>query len=203
VAAGEAPQGPEPLARSMLVNGDFTKPLTVGWTVWTDQGGDGGNVNGTAERVDEGDRWAVRFVRIGSEPLPGRGNHAEVGIRQTINEDLSDLASSLTLQAEIKLINQSLSGGGYLSSEYPLILRVIYEDVYGSRAEWLHGFYYQNRESNPTRNGELVPRNVWYPYVSPNLKELNPPPAKIILVDIFGSGWDFESLVSRVRLVVE
>jgi hypothetical protein len=199
----QPPASPVPSARPLLVNGDFAQPLDKGWTIWTDQGGDAGSVNGTAERVDEGDREAVRLRRVGSEPLPGRGNHGEVGIRQIINKELPDLASSLTLQAEVKLVNQSLSGGGYLSSEYPLILRLIYEDVYGSRAEWLHGFYYQNRDGNPTRNGQLIPRNVWFPYTSPNLKELNPPPAKIIHLDIYASGWDYDSLVSRVRLVVE
>jgi hypothetical protein len=203
VARDQPPNGPVPSARPLLVNGDFAEPLDQGWTIWTDQGGDAGTVDGTAERVDEGDREAVRLFRVGSEPLPGRGNHGEVGIRQTINKELPDLASSLTLQAEVKLVNQSLSGGGYLSSEYPLILRLIYEDVYGSRTEWLHGFYYQNRDGNPTRNGQLVPQNVWFPYTSPNLKELNPPPAKIIYLDIYASGWDYESLVSRVRLVVE
>ena len=84
-----------------------------------------------------------------------------------------------------------------------MILRLIYEDAYGSRAEWYRGFYYQNAAGNPTLNGQLIPRNIWFPYRSPNLLELNPPPKRILALDIYASGWDYESLVSRVRLVIE
>lgn len=203
VLLGEEPGEPVAAARPLIVNGDFTAPLEDGWRVWKDQGGDGGEVDGIVERTDEGDRQAVRFYRIGSESLPGRGNYAATGIRQEVNRELPALASSLVLQAEVKLVHQSLSGGGLYSFEYPLILRLTYEDVYRSRAEWFHGFYYQNVFNNPTLNGQLIPRNVWFPFESENLLELNPPPVRIIALDIYAAGWDYESLVSRVRLVVE
>ncbi len=203
VPLGQGPEDPVAAARPLIVNGDFTAPLEDGWGVWKDQGGDGGELDGIVQQVDEGDRYAVRFFRTGSESAPGRGNFAATGIRQEINRELPALASSLILQAEVKLINQSLSGGGQYSFEYPLILRLTYEDAYGSKAEWFHGFYYQNYTNNPTLNGQPIPRDIWFPFSSGNLLELNPPPFRIIALDIYAAGWDYESLVSRVRLVVE
>jgi hypothetical protein len=97
-----------------------------------------------------------------------------------------------------------LSGGGVLSSEYPLILRMKYRDVYGSEAEWVHGFYIQNATNNPTNNGEQIPPDLWVPFEAGNLFEtLDPKPFFITSLQIYASGWDYDSSVSGVRLVVE
>lgn len=199
VAIGLAPSSPVPAARDLIADGDFTEPLGKTWEVHKSQGGDGGEVDGEASISISGDRMAVRFSRSGAE-----GNNAEVGIIQRIDKDLPTLAQSLVLHAEVRLIFQNLSGGGYQSTEYPIILRLNYEDEYGSEAHWYHGFYYQNRDNNPTMNGEQVPLNVWVPYESENLLEtLQPRPFRITSLQIYASGWDYDSLVSRVRLIVE
>jgi hypothetical protein len=199
VTIGHAPSSPVPAARDLVTDGDFTEPLGKTWEVYKSQGGDGGEVDGEAFISISGDRMAVQFSRSGAG-----GNNAEVGIIQEIGKDLPTLAQSLVLHAELGLIFQSLSGGGYQSSEYPLILRLNYEDEYGSEAHWYHGFYYQNREDNPTMNGELVPLNVWVPYESENLLEtLQPRPVRITSLQIYASGWDYDSRISRVRLIVE
>jgi hypothetical protein len=97
-----------------------------------------------------------------------------------------------------------LSGGGVVSSEDPLIRRLKYRDVYGSEAEWVHGFYYQNTANNPTNNGELVLSNVWLPYESGNLLEtLDPRPFFITSIQVYASGWDYDSFVTGIRLIVE
>jgi len=199
VAIGLPPPPPVPAARDLIADGDFTEPLEKNWEIYKSQGGDGGNVDGEASVVISGDRMAVRFFRSGAG-----GNNAEVGVIQKIDKDLPTLAQSLVLHAEVRLTYQSLSGGGYQSTEYPIILRLNYEDEYGSEAHWYHGFYYQNRDNNPTMNGELVPRNVWVPYRSENLLEtLQPRPFHITSLQIYASGWDYDSRVSRVRLIVE
>jgi hypothetical protein len=199
VAIGHAPSSPVPAARDLVTDGDFTESLEKQWEVYRSQGGDGGEVDGEAFVVASGDRMAVHLSRSGAE-----GNNAEVGVIQEMDKDLPTLAQSLVLHAEVRLIFQSLSGGGYQSTEYPLILRLNYEDEYGSEAHWYHGFYYQNREDNPTMNGELVPLNVWVPYRSENLLEaLQPRPFHITSLQVYASGWDYDSWVSRVRLVVE
>ncbi|NIN64864.1 MAG: hypothetical protein GTO63_09215 [Anaerolineae bacterium] len=201
VRAGERPEEPLAAAQNLLVNGSFEDDLSVGWEAYNEQGGDGGDVDGEISLVQfpEIDSQAVRFSRTGSE-----GNHCETVIRQDLNEEISDLATSVRLYFRVRLVDQSLSGGGYLSSEYPLMIRLEYEDVYGSASHWTHGLYYQNRDNNPTMYGERIPRNVWYDYESDNLLEtIYPRPARLQSLLVYASGWDYESMVTDISLVVE
>ena len=201
VRQGENPGEPVAAAQNLLVNGSFEEELSVGWQVYNEQGGDGGSVDGEVSVVElpGTNSRAVRFFRAGS-----RGNHCETVIRQDPNEAISDLVTSVSLYLRVRLVNQSLSGGGYLSSEYPLMIRLEYEDVYGSETHWTHGFYYQNRDGNPTMYGEQIPHNFWFDYGSGNLLEtIYPRPARLKSLLIYSSGWDYESMVSDVSLVVE
>jgi len=70
----------------------------------------------------------------------------------------------------VRLAYQSLPGAGYLSSEFPVIVRLNYEDVYGNDRFVTHGFYYSEPiEDWPIINGERIPPLVWFPYESGNL----------------------------------
>jgi len=209
VGVNQEPSAPLPSARLLVENGDFTAPLSTSWRVWKDQGGDGGDIDGSAEQVDEGDRMAVRFYRTGSMFGIGKGNHAEVGLTQTIDRDLPERVTELRLKAEIKVTSQSLSGGGEQSSEYPIILRLFYLNEWGDQVEWYRGFYAQNITGNPTRNGiALKSPEVWNQIDFGNLLDpanpnaLNPRPVRLLRLDIYASGWDFESYVSRIRLTM-
>ena len=145
------------------------------------------------------DRRALHIVRSGAG-----GTSAITGVHQQINGEISYF-SSLVFSADIRLHYQSLSGGGYLSSEYPLIIRLHYRDVNGDEFDAVHGFYYQNDTHNPTRNGEPVPRDQWVPYQTSNL--LQSPgiakPFQLLYIEIYASGCDYESYISNVRLTVE
>jgi len=201
VRRGETPDEPVAAAENLLINGGFEEDLSVGWQAYNEQGGDGGEVDGEISVVElpGTNSRAVRFFRAASE-----GNHCESVIRQDLDEDISDLVTSIGLYLRVRLVNQSLSGGGYLSSEYPLMIRLDYEDVYGSEAHWTHGFYYQNEDGNPTMYGEQIARNVWFDYGSGNLLEtIYPRPARLKSLLIYASGWDYESMGSDVSLVVE
>lgn len=206
--ADRSPQGPLPAARNLASNGDFAQALAgtnslaegelaAEWRVYNDQGGDGGAVDGTASLIPVGDRRAVRFYRTDS-----LNNHGETGIIHEINKDVSDYLS-VKLRVDIKLVYQSLSGGGDQSSEYPVIVRVNYKDVYGNDNYWTHGFYYQNRDNKPTQNAQRIPQNVWYLFEEPSLKETLVNPRTITSIQIYASGWDYESLVSQVGLIAE
>jgi len=187
-----------PAARNLIVNGDFREPLSVGWELYDDQGGDGGDIDGEAEVIALGDRRAVRFYRTG-----GEGNHYTIGIHQRIDEDISD-STSLILRLDARVAFQSLSGGGYQSSEYPIIVRIHYKDVYKSENFWIRGFYYRDDGTYPTLNGELTPQNIWYPYEKIDLLEvISPRPYYIDSIRIYASGWDYESTVSGVELITE
>jgi hypothetical protein len=102
---------------------------------------------------------------------------------------------------------QSLSGAGYLSSEFPLSIEITYTDIYGKVLTWSHGFYYRDPEDPNWQitNGEQIPPYIWYTYQSPNLMELleDTHPARINSVRIYASGWNYQSMVSEVYLVAE
>jgi len=201
VIKGQPPEEPIAGAQNLLVNGGFVEDLSVGWQSYNEQGGDGGDIDGeiTVLELPDSISRAVRFSRL----ISG-GNHCETVIRQDLNEEVSDLATSISIYLKVRLEHQSLSGGGYLSSEYPLMIRLEYEDVYGSEGQWTHGFYYQNQDNNPTMYGERIPQNVWFDYASGNLLEtISPRPARLKSLLIYASGWDYESSVTDISLVIE
>lgn len=205
VAEGEAPALPMPAAQNLIVNGNFTEPLLPAWQVDQFQASAEAEP-GRAEIVIAGGRKAVFFSRMGKN-----GIHSEVGISQVINRDVLDY-ESLVLRIDVQLLYQSLSGGGYLSSEFPVMVRIDYKDVYGFDRFWVHGFYYQNVDQYPIQAdlwgnliGEQIPHAVWYPYESPNLLTAlgDLRPARIHSIRIYASGWNFQSMVSEVSLIAE
>jgi hypothetical protein len=201
VRKGQPPEEPLAGAQNLLVNGGFVEDLSVGWQAYNEQGGDGGDIDGEISILELPDTTSrgVKFSRFASG-----GNHCETVIRQDLDEEISDLATSISLYLKVRLEHQSLSGGGYLSSEYPLMIRLEYEDVYGSAGQWTHGFYYQNTDNNPTMFGERIPRNVWFDYASGNLLDtIYPRPARLKSLLVYASGWDYESSVTDISLVVE
>jgi len=198
VETGKAALAPLKAERDLIANGDFAAPLSTGWSSFNDQGADGGEVDGTVSLVVDEGRRAVRLYRAGVE-----FNHCETIIEQELNRDLPGPLTTLQVRATVKLVNQSLSGGGYLSSEYPLMIRIRYRDAY-SENDWVHGFYYQNLSNNPTLYGQEIPQSKWYFYESENLVGLLPiNPVRILWVRVYASGWSYESLISEVSLIVE
>jgi hypothetical protein len=200
IETAKAPSPAMSIERDLISDGTFGQGLEH-WTAYSDQGGDLGTVDGTVEVFSSGDRSAIRFYRAG-----GEGNHCETGIVQDINQDVSDYLS-LELHCDIRLLYQSLSGGGQLSSEYPVIIRINYQyDAGGELREthWYHGFYYQNMADFTTLNGEQIPRNIWFPYDSGNLLQLlDPEPVRITSIQIYASGWNYESQASELRLYAQ
>ncbi len=200
VTRGNPPLLPLPAAQDLMVNGDFIDPPDRGWNTLPDPT-TAGVVPGKADVVSIGDRRAVHILRANSA-VPAQTS-AIAGVIQKIDKDVSDFRT-MKLSADIRLHYQSLSGGGVLSTEYPLILRIRYRDQYGSEGEWVHGFYYQNTLSNPTNNGEQIPVDTWFPYESGNLFELTSPTLFYVTsIQIYASGWDYESYISNVKLIVE
>ena len=198
VAISQPPTSPVAAARDLVLNGNFRDGLNH-WSVYNEQGVDGGVVNGQAEVILSNDRHAVRLARMGED-----GNHCETGIIQDTYKDVRDF-DSLKLHADVQLLYQSLSGGGYLSSEFPIIVRIDYKDQYGIDRFWTHGFFYQNESTFPVQSGTEIPRYRWYPYESDNLMvELgNLRPTWITSIRIYASGWNYQSMVSDVGLIVE
>ena len=197
VLAGEAPGQPSSGGEELLVNGDFSRGLE-GWQEGAAIGfPEGQDVSGEIGVVTEEGSPAVRFLRKGS-----RNFHCENYIVQALDRDVSDF-SDLHLTLRFKLLDQTLSGGGYQGSEYPLLVRVDYQTARGSNFK-VFGFYYQNKANNRTDNGTLVEQGKWVEVTLPeNLMTLAPAPRVITSVQASASGWDYESLLSSISLVGE
>jgi len=191
---------PQPAARSLLRNGDFSEPEFDAWQ--TDIIAK--DVIPGFVKVNEGDgRWVAMFFRDGEDNVP-----TEVGITQIVEKDVN-VYDHLSIQLDVKLLHQSLPGAGYLSTEFPLRVEITYTDIYGKVLTWGHGFYYRDPENANWQiiDGEKIPPFLWYTYQSPNLIELlannGTRPARINSVKIYASGWNYQSMVSEVYLVAK
>ena len=146
-------------------------------------------------------RSAARLSRINQPPT-----HSEVAITQVLDRSVHDY-EYLNLQMDVLLRWQSLPGAGEQSSEFPLMFRLDYEDIYGSHQFWTHGFYYQDPPAQwVVTGGQKIPQNIWFPFESGNLLERLkaeglPPPATINYLKVYASGHNYDSLVTEIRLV--
>lgn len=188
--AGNAPLYALPVPQNLLTNGDFRLPLEKGWETYTVEAG-------TVQTTTVNGQPAAWFFREGI-------GHAEVGIRQQLNYDVSGFRS-LIFRLNVQVRSQSLAGCGSRGSECPIIVRIDYQDIYGTDRIWYHGFY-----SSPPAPGdplywwsEVVPLQTWLIYESENLMQADPPPALIKSITIYASGHSFDALVSKVELVGE
>ena len=200
------PADPLPAARNLIQNGDFLQPLESTWltsTVVLDPAVQ----PPVLEMVDDGGRRAARLVQLEAVD----GDHTEVSLQQDLDQDVRDFVR-LEVSLDVKLELQSLSGGGLLSSEFPIIVRLDYKDRWGNDQFWTHGFYYQNRAGYPIAEdswgrpaGEQIPRGVWYPFESGNLLELlgESGPVHVTGLTIYSSGWNYDSWVSEAQVIVE
>jgi len=196
---GQAPLAPISAERNLIQNGNFEDPLEPDWQTDTYQHSEEVSP-GRAEIEVRAGRRALLLSRDGQE-----GIHTETGISQVIDQDVQDY-DVLNLQLDVRLMHQSLPGGGYLSSEFPLMVRLDYTDIYGKEQFWVQGFYF--RDPAPEQNwlimdGLKIPSFVWYPFESGNLVQLlqATPLAHLNSVRVYASGHNYESMVAEVRLI--
>jgi hypothetical protein len=139
----------------------------------------------------------------------GARTHGENGIIQLIDRDVRDY-SSLQLSCEVLVNGQSLRGGGYQSTEFPVMIELQYRDTFGNQ-HWRHwGFYYLDPGVGPqwrtVVNGIKVIQGEWYLLETDNLMQPTdevPPPVLIESVRIYASGWDWDSAVTNIALLVK
>jgi hypothetical protein len=193
------PRGPFPLAENLVRNGDFARQFQ-GWTM-VDKGEPGRpDIGGTRRLVDETIAGRkVQALQISRDT--DKDTHNETGIAQEVNRDVSAYRT-LAVTAWVKVNQASLSGGGYLGSEYPVMLRVNYTDEQGGRPGWTHGFYFANAEMRPTENGELIAQGEWFPFLG-RLTDLPDRPVTIRSIEVLSAGHDFDALIADLRLVAE
>lgn len=200
VLAGRPPEFPVSDTVNLIINGGFENQLAPLWQESAEV--KPGSRPGAVELVQDDRRNAVRFSRRTEEDVPNK-----VFISQVVNRDV-ERYDTLALRLDVKVLYQSVPGGGEQDSEYPIMVDLLYTDIYGKQLHWYMGFY--NLELPPSSpypkpSGERVPLGVWYTYESPNLFELlgETRPAHIESLTIYANGHDYESLASDVALTVQ
>lgn len=200
IQTGRPPEIPVSDTVNLIVNGSFEQQLAPLWQENAEV--KPGYTPGGVEIVQDDRRNALRFVRRTEEQVPNR-----VWVSQTVDRDVEGY-DNLTLRLDVKVLYQSVPGGGEQDSEYPLMVDLAYTDIYGKELHHYVGFYAYDLPPGspyPRPSGERVPLGVWYTYESPNLFELlqETRPARINTVTIYANGHDYESLVSDVALTVQ
>jgi hypothetical protein len=201
VVANEAalPRDPLPIAENLVKNGDLTEGLEF-WTPIDIR--ERGRSDVLGERRVETELIAgLRSPALHFFRDSQKDSHNETGVSQEINRDVAPYRV-VNLSGWVKVNFASLSGGGYLGSEYPLMLRVHFTDDKGSRQVWSKGFFYANPENRPTEIGESIPRGEWYPFLI-RLHQLPDRPTFIRSIEVLSSGHDFDALASYIQIVTE
>jgi len=201
VVPGQPIEGPLPPEQNLIVNGTFTSVLGSGWEKVVTTRVDENDPFGEAKIVSVDERMALRFERLGAR------THGELSTTQHIEKDVRDF-TSLKFACEVRVDHQSLPGGGFESTEFPIMIELVYKDVSGNTRTRYWGFYYlppgTGPEWRPLVNGIKVVQSEWYLFESPNLMEQlgEYAPVYIDRVRIYASGWDFASAISNVSLLV-
>ena len=209
VAPDSAPTHALPAEQNLIVNGDFTQPLTGTWSLDTRQPADQNEEVGTAELATDSGRRTIHVMRSGN-------NWGHVGRTQDINRDVQGL-TSLRLSMDIRIDNQDLHNCGQLGTECPLMVKISFVDIGGGAHEWLQGFYDFN-DPNPGAgltfcltcfpvryNHILWPASAWQSYTSDDLlqkfADSGTQPSVIKSITIYGEGHTFDSQFADVQLL--
>jgi hypothetical protein len=188
--------------QNLIVNGNFAQPPLESWPSYLIAD----NVEpGTVQFTEREGRSVAYFIRQGEESV-----HNEVGIKQVIDRDVN-VYDSLTLQLDVNILFQSLSGAGFVNTEFPLRVELNYTDIYGKDLTWGYGFYYRDPEGSspvvPDALGQQIAQAQWFTYRSPDLidllKSAGTRPARINSIRIYASGWNYRSMVSEVYLIAQ
>lgn len=193
--------------QSLIVNGTFTSPLEPAWTIVSEVE----RVEespGEAKLISTGQRAVVSISRQGTW-------HAETGINQVINRDVSTMGW-LQLRVRLRVKSQDVLMCGVAGSECPVMIKLYYV-AGGSRHYWMQGFY---AAGNPAMSSTppfcttceinqphiQVPLEVWYTFESPNLMQDlpargYPAPQVIDSLAVTAGGHSYEIEIAEVALL--
>jgi hypothetical protein len=214
------PTAPVPAIENLLVNGDFR--LSAGGWIF-----DRAPAPAQVDLPDPGDarnslsadgRHVLHFERSGSA-----GSPADLWFTQRLEGYPVSAASFLGISATLRVLGQSLAGGGSQGTEFPLILRLIGEGPGGEEVRWEAGFYVTDPEPDPETPAEVLPlarapippveveRGAWTTFETGNLLATGNPyavrlptrPVRLNRFEVKASGHDYESEIDSVGLWVK
>ena len=201
VTPGGVIEGPLPPEQNLISNGDFTSILGSSWK------------EPVRNRQDEADPWGeAKIVAVDGRTMlsfnrRGARTHGELSTIQMVEKDVRDF-SSLRFSCEVQVRQQSLAGGGYESTEFPIMVELIYKDALGDSRSKHWGFYYLDPGAGPEWktlvNGIKVVQDEWYLFETDNLMQSlgDFAPVYITSLRVYASGWDFESAITNISLQV-
>jgi hypothetical protein len=192
-----------PAAQNLLESSSFSPTFTDTWEIYNINPIE--TVTTTVEMATFNDSSVLVLRNHGQDNV-----HTETGVIQEVHKDVRDF-QSLRVFAEVRLIRQSLPGGGQLGSEFPIMLHIAYKDADNNDRDWYHGFYYEPAPENyilydqPDNSSERIARYIWYPYESVNLLTTLGPAKPIFIksIRIYASGWIYESMVANISLLAQ
>jgi hypothetical protein len=200
-AGVSAIQGPLPPDKNLIVNGSFDSVLDRGWEQ-PQQQRDANDPLGKIEIAPLHGKSVLRFSRYGA------ATHGETSITQIVDQDVHGF-SSLKLAFEVLVNYQSLPGGGYKSTEFPIMVELRYRDPMGNSRSRYWGFYYMDPGTGPEWltmvNGLKVVQGELYPFQSDNLLQSMDDirPVHIESLRVYASGWEWNSAIANISLLVQ
>ena len=201
IVEGLGIEGRLPPEQNLILNHDFGSPLGLGWQLQFQQRDDEADPFGEVEIAFHDDKSLLSFTRHGAR------THGETSVIQYVDKDVRDV-ESLTMSFEVMVEEQSLRGGGYESTEFPVMVELQYKDAQGNSRSQYWGFYYLDPGTGPTWrrlvNANKVVQGEWYLFESGNLMRTlgDNRPAHIDAVRIYASGWSWDSAITNVSLLV-
>ncbi|MEM7030999.1 MAG: FecR family protein [Chloroflexota bacterium] len=206
IQQGEPPSPATEAEQNLIVNGDFQAPISEAWAQDIFIPSNAVDVISATATIDQfGEQNVVIFRSQGQDNI-----HTDAAIEQRIDKDVRDF-QSLRINADIRLNLQSLPGGGFQGSEYPVLIQLSYKDDEGNDREWYRGFYYETPPSNyilldqVDNSSERITRNLWYPYESENLLTTlaDIKPVYVKSIRIYASGWIYNAMVTDIQLLAQ
>ena len=208
VATGHDPLGIPDQVENLLIDSLFDENFAETWDFYNDREPPGQAYN----MVFEGRR--VTAIDRSQEQYQGQElGHAETGLVQFLNADVSDYRS-LEIRATFYVAEQSLSTCGIAGSECPMMVRMVYQDERGVQRVYIHGFYanhdpglgYPLACDTCRTEHERIAFNTWYTFESGNLMTLLPSgqrPRFIDQVSFYASGHAYLTYISEMSLLTE
>ncbi len=202
----QAPTPPDAAEQNLLVNGDFSLGFSQTWLPEVFIPPNSADiVTATVRVVEQGSQSVLEFRSRGEDNI-----HSDAAVVQVVDKDVRDF-QSLRINADILLQRQSLAGGGFIGTEFPIMINLSYKDADGNDREWYQGFYYQTPPDNyilyndPNNDSELISQNLWFPYESENLLAIlgDIKPVYVRSIRIYASGWIYRAGVTDVELLAE
>lgn len=189
-----------PPADGIITNGGFERGLE-GWEVW-DQRPTRSPGNNTIETAD----WAERKGKVLHVTRTSERDGGASGVIQKLSYDCSKAEHLwVTYKGYV-----NFEEGGNIAGRDPkwfpeggAQVRLSYVDGSGGEHEWYHGLYMTETAGADTEHFMKVGDNSWTHYVSTDLMELDPKPARLTEVRFYGFGWGFDAMMDDCQIVTD